>query len=269
MLKDSKKYAATGGFSVRPGLHAVFLVCASRTADPPRISRVKLSERPLGSIQHYGINVTIRKCWLVKFRRGGVAALGRTRQLNFPATFKNFAPGRVRLLHNAPRHFLRSRDATSAVEFALIGLPFLAILFAALQTAILLMAQEELETAVEKSARLVLTGQALNNGMTQAQFTSNVCGNLPALFNCNNLMVNMQTADSFADADPAAPALTYGSNGQVNNTWSYQPGNPGSIVVLQVMYQWPVFGSLLGFNLSNLPNGKHLLIATSVFKDEP
>lgn len=170
--------------------------------------------------------------------------------------------GRLR----SPIKFLRSRDGTSAVEFALIGLPFLAIIFATVQTAILLMAQEELETAVEKSGRLVLTGRAPS---TQTQFATDVCGYISALFNCNNLMVNMQTADSFADASPAAPTLTFNANGQVTNTWSYTPGSPGSIVVLQIMYQWPVFGGLLGFNLSNLPNGNHLLIATSVFKNEP
>lgn len=190
--------------------------------------------------------------------------------MNFLATIASLAQGlaaRPRL--KAPKSFLRSRDGTSAVEFALVGLPFFAILFAALQAAILLMAQEELETAVEKAGRLVLTGQATDDGTTEAQFATDVCGYLHALFNCGNLMINMQTADSFADVSPAAPTLTFGSNGQVTNTWSYDPGNPGSIEVLQVMYQWPVFGNLLGFGLSNLPNGKHLLIATSVFKNEP
>lgn len=162
--------------------------------------------------------------------------------------------------------FLRAKGGASAVEFGLVALPFFAIIFAALQMAILLMAQEELETAVEKAGRLVLTGRAPS---TQAAFAADVCGYLPALFNCSNLMVNMQTADSFSDASPAAPTLTYGSNGQVSNTWAYQPGSAGEIVVLQVMYQWPVFGSLLGFNLSNLPSGNHLLMATSVFKNEP
>jgi Flp pilus assembly protein TadG len=169
----------------------------------------------------------------------------------------------------SPIKFLRSRDGASAVEFGLIALPFLAIIFATLQSAILLMAQEELETAVEKAGRLVLTGQAVTQSLTQAQFTTKVCGYLSVLFNCNNLMVNMQTADTFSDASPAAPTLTFGSKGQVTNTWSYQPGSAGQIVVLQVMYQWPVFGHLLGFNLSNLPNGNHLLMATSVFKNEP
>lgn len=196
---------------------------------------------------------------------------GGSRQLRLRATIKNckrdLAPQFKWL--RPPLGFLRSEDGTSAVEFAMIALPFLAIIFATLQMAILLMAQEELETAVEKSGRLVLTGQVQNQNMTQAQFTNTICSNLVELFNCSNLMLNMQTATSLSAANPAAPTLTFGSNGQVTNTWSYQPGSPGSIVVLQVMYQWPVFGGLLGFNLSNLPNGNHLLMATSVFKNEP
>jgi Flp pilus assembly protein TadG len=191
--------------------------------------------------------------------------------LGFQAIIKSckraFAPRQARV--RSPIKFLRSRDGASAVEFGLIALPFLAIIFATLQAAILLMAQEELETAVEKSGRLVLTGQAVTQSLTQAQFTTKVCGYLSALFNCDNLMVNMQTADTFSDASPTAPTLTFGSKGQVTNTWSYQPGSAGEIVVLQVMYQWPVFGNLLGFNLSNLSNGNHLLMATSVFKNEP
>jgi Flp pilus assembly protein TadG len=217
------------------------------------------------------LRVTIGKCSFVKFGRSDVDTSKRITALDLLAITKSCERGlascRKRL--RSPAKFLRSRDGTSAVEFALIGLPFLAIIFATLQTALLLMAQEELETAVEKAGRLVLTGQAQSQNLTQSQFTNDVCANLVALFSCSNLMVNMQTSDSFSDANPAAPTLTFGSNGQVSNSWTYTPGSPGSIVVLQVMYQWPVYGSLLGFNLSNLSNGNHLLIATSVFKNEP
>ncbi|HKH81323.1 MAG TPA: TadE/TadG family type IV pilus assembly protein [Methylovirgula sp.] len=214
------------------------------------------------------MRVTIKKCSFVKLARRYVDVQGQIRQLRLEAIIKNrkrdLAP-RFKWLR-PPLGFLRSEDGTSAVEFAMIALPFLAIIFATLQTAILLMAQEELETAVEKSGRLILTGQA---PATLALFTTDVCKDLHALFNCSNLMINMQTSDTFSDASPAAPTLTYNAQGQVTNTWSYQPGSPGSIEVLQVMYQWPVFGGLLGFNLSNLPNGNHLLMATSVFKNEP
>jgi hypothetical protein len=39
--------------------------------------------------------------------------------------------------------------------------------------------------------------------------------------------------------------------------------------VVRVMYQWPVFGGPLGFNLSNLPNGNRLIMAAAAFQNEP
>ena len=35
------------------------------------------------------------------------------------------------------------------------------------------------------------------------------------------------------------------------------------------MYQWPVYVSLLGFNLSDMAGGKRLLMATAAFRNEP
>jgi hypothetical protein len=35
------------------------------------------------------------------------------------------------------------------------------------------------------------------------------------------------------------------------------------------MYQWPVFGGPLGFNLANLSNGNRLIMAAAAFQNEP
>jgi len=40
-------------------------------------------------------------------------------------------------------------------------------------------------------------------------------------------------------------------------------------VVVTLYYEWPIYVSLLGNNLSNLNGSKRLLVATSVFKNEP
>jgi hypothetical protein len=114
-----------------------------------------------------------------------------------------------------------------------------------------------------------MTGQAQTAGMTQSQFATWVCGQTFALFTCGNFMINVQNYSSFASASTATPALTFDANGNVNNTWSYSTGNPGDIVVVQVMYQWPVVLGPLSFSLSNLSNGNRLLISTAVFKSEP
>lgn len=178
--------------------------------------------------------------------------------------------GALQRVRRLVRVFARNERAASAVEFAMLGLPLFAVIFAALQTAIVLMAEQELQTAVEESARQVMTGQVTSSSgqsttMTQAQFQTKVCSYLVALFNCSNLMVNMQTANSFAAASTGAPS----SQALQTNQWSYQSGTAGSVVVLQVMYEWPVIGGIMGYNLSNLSNGERLLMATAVFQNEP
>ncbi len=164
---------------------------------------------------------------------------------------------------------LACRSGAVAIEFAMVCLPFVALIFAILQTGLLFLAQQELETAVEQSGRLVMTGQVQNQGLTQAQFATDVCQQIYAFFNCSNLMIDMQTYTSFSSANTGEPTLTFNAKGQVTNVWSYTPGQAGDIVVLRVMYQWPVFARLLSFNLSNLSNGNHLMMATAVFKNEP
>jgi hypothetical protein len=49
----------------------------------------------------------------------------------------------------------------------------------------------------------------------------------------------------------------------------YSAGGPGDIVVVRLFYQWPLFVTGLGYNISNLTGQKRLLVATAAFKNEP
>jgi len=165
--------------------------------------------------------------------------------------------------------FARGEDGAAALEFAIVAAPFIALVLATLQTALAFFAGQVLESAVADSSREILTGSAQNAGMSQSGFTNAVCGKVQALFNCGGLMVDVQTANSFASANTSMPTLTFNGSGTVSNSWSFQPGNPGDIVVMRVMYQWPVFLGPLGLGLSNESNGSLLLMATATFKNEP
>jgi Flp pilus assembly protein TadG len=177
------------------------------------------------------------------------------------------ASGRKRLA--AVAGFARRDDGAAALEFAIVAAPFIALLLATMQTALAFFAGQVLESAVVDSSRAILTGSAQNSSTSQSGFASTVCGKVQALFNCSNLMIDVQTASSFASANTAKPTLTYDGTGKVTNNWAFQPGNPGEIVVMRVMYEWPVFLGPLGLNLSNESNGKLLLMATATFKNEP
>jgi Flp pilus assembly protein TadG len=165
------------------------------------------------------------------------------------------------------RRFLRHRGGSAAVEFAFVALPFLALLFAIIQTALVFFAQEALETLTATAGRLILTGQAQAQNLTQTSFKTQVCAEVVALFNCAaGININVQTFSSFSSVTYPSPV----TNGQFQNTgFVYQPGGPGDVVVVQIFYQWPIFVDLMGLNLANLGNSSRLLVATAAFRNEP
>jgi Flp pilus assembly protein TadG len=171
--------------------------------------------------------------------------------------------------------FIRDRRGVTAVEFALIAAPFLALLVAIIQTFLVFFAQELLEAAVMQASRQIMTGQTQaqtsgdSNAVAMAAFHQTVCNNVSVLFNCTGLMVDVEVATSWSVANTAAPVLTYNGSGQVTNTWQFTPGNAGDIVIVKVIYLWPVFLGPLGFNLANQANGTRMIMATAAFQNEP
>ncbi len=175
----------------------------------------------------------------------------------------------LRKLAGEIRRFAGARRAATAVEFALIAAPFLATLIAILEVTIFLFAQQVLQNAASEAGRLFMTGQAQNSNTTQAQFETEVCPMISALFSCSSLMVNVQSYTSFSGANASEPALTFNSQGQVSNTWSYDPGTPGEVMVVQLIYQWPIVSGPLGYVLSSLGNGHAEMMGVSAFRVEP
>ncbi|GLR83795.1 TadE/TadG family type IV pilus assembly protein [Bradyrhizobium iriomotense] len=166
------------------------------------------------------------------------------------------------------RAFFADRKGATAVEFALIGAPFIALLLAIIQTFLVFFAQQLLEQVVNQASRAILTGQAQAQSMTKAQFANAVCSNVVILFDCQGLMIDVQVASAWSSANTGMPTLTYDAQGNVSNTWQYSPGNQGDIVVVRVMYLWPVYLGPLGFNLANQSNGSRLIMASTAFMNE-
>ncbi len=172
------------------------------------------------------------------------------------------------------RRLGRDENGASAVEFALVVIPFVAFLLAALQTSIILFMGDALQSATQKAARQVMTGQTSANNTSQAQFKAVVCANLPSLFqgsgsSCPNLIVDVQSANSFSSLNTATITPTYNASGAPTTTGNYNFGSAGSAVIVRAMYNWPSFNLPLGFNLQDQTNGTYLLVGTAVFQNEP
>lgn len=164
--------------------------------------------------------------------------------------------------------FRRNRRGSAAVEFALVAPVFFALLFAIIETATMFFASQVLETITQDSARMILTGQAQNLSYTQAQFQAYVCTQIPALFDCSKVYVDVESWPPNSTF-PLTLSTQIDASGNFINNMQYDPGGPGSVVVVRLFYQWPLFVTGLGYNISNLAGNQRLLAATAAFQNEP
>jgi Flp pilus assembly protein TadG len=164
------------------------------------------------------------------------------------------------------RRFRRSRRASAALEFAMVAPIFFALLFAIIETAMMFFASQVLETITQNSARMIFTGQAQQASYTQAQFATYVCGQVPALFDCTKIYIDVENYPSFTNV---TINNQIDASGNFINNMQYSPGGAGDIVVVRLFYQWPIFVTNLGYNITNLSGSMRLLTASAAFKNEP
>jgi Flp pilus assembly protein TadG len=174
-------------------------------------------------------------------------------------------------VRNVLRRFRRNRRGSTAVEFALVAPLFFALLFAILEAAIVFFAGQLLELGTAESARLMMTHQAQDSGMTETAFKTNLCNRIKVLFNCDGNLGNI-TVDVKVFTPGTAITITDPIvSGSLTGPFSYSlppSGSPNTIVV-RAFYKWPLFVTGLGFNLANLNGSQRLLAATAAFHVEP
>jgi Flp pilus assembly protein TadG len=165
------------------------------------------------------------------------------------------------------RRFARGNDGIAAVEFGIVAAPFLALMFAIMETAIVFFASQTLETAVADSSRLIMTGQVQTGNFTETKFKQAVCAKILGLFDCaNGIKIDVKKYSGFSSINNSKPI---DAKGNLLTNFGYDPGKQGDIVVVRLMYEWPIYVSLLGFSLSDLSGGKRLIMATAAFRNEP
>lgn len=169
--------------------------------------------------------------------------------------------------HHLPfRRLARSESGATAIEFALVVAPFMISIFSFFEIGLVLLAQEELQTATSQASRLIMTGSAQSQSLTASQLQQQVCSHLDITFDCTHLYVNVQTFSSFSSVSMLNPIQKGAVNTKLLN---YSTGNPGDIVLMQVFYQLPVVTAFMGSTLTNLSGNYRLIQATAVFRNEP
>jgi Flp pilus assembly protein TadG len=165
--------------------------------------------------------------------------------------------------------FARAQDGATVVEFAIVALPFFALMFGVIELGFLFLVATMLDNATTDAARLIRTGQLQTSGTgTAASFVASICNELTWLPNCtSNMSVNVQTFASFSSMTPTNPV----NNGVLanQNTMAFAPGGAAQIVLVQSFYKWKLFVPALDTPATPVNGGSTVITATAVFRNEP
>lgn len=167
--------------------------------------------------------------------------------------------------------FKRSTSGATAVEFALIAPVFMLIIMAIVEVSLIFFATVNLDGAATDAARRIRTGQSQQSGDSVTDFSTALCAKLDTMFDCDKLQTDVRTMASFTAIQTAVDVgIEYDPiTGEVI-TYGFAPGASGDIVIVRVMYLWPINTPLMGAFFETLPGtSKILLASTAVFQNEP
>lgn len=167
------------------------------------------------------------------------------------------------------RNSLRNCDGTTAVEFGLVGLPFVMLMLGIVAVGLFFFTTFALESAVEQASRLIRIGAVQQTGMTAAQFKEKVCSHLPAYVDCRGKMrVSVQSYSDFASIE--TPSCTDDDGGLIApEKTTFRTGSASDVVLVTACYEWELAARLPFVKLGSTPNGAALIQASSVFRTEP
>lgn len=168
------------------------------------------------------------------------------------------------------RSFARDTRGATLVEFAILAPIFFAILAAILQTSLQFLAAQVLESAVYDASRTIRVGQAQRETWTVSDYKKTVCDRLYGLFgDCSDLHVNVRQIDNFRSANYSVPLdLKCLKDCKWTEGEVWAPGVASSVVLVQVYYRYPSIVPV-PFATTALPDGRRLLGAATIFRNEP
>lgn len=176
------------------------------------------------------------------------------------------------------RRWRRDDSGVTAVEFGLVALPFVMLLFGIMSVCLFYFANFTIENAVWQAGRGIRTGQlqqskgayagAITNADRKAVFKKAMCDRAPTFFDCESkVVIIVQNNANFSGI--SEPSCS--NNGTIvsDSSAGFNTGGAGAVVLVTVCYPWDFGGKLPFFKMGNLNDGSLLMQASVAFRTEP
>jgi Flp pilus assembly protein TadG len=176
------------------------------------------------------------------------------------------------------RRWRGDESGATAVEFAIIAMPFLMLLFGIMTVCLFYFANFAIENATWQAARAIRTGQVqqgkgvytgtTTNADKKAAFKKALCAAAPSFLDCNSkAVVIVQSNANFGSI--SQPSCTSNGNVISDSSAAFNTGSGSSVVLVTVCYPWQFGNKLPLLKLGNLNDGSRLMQASVAFRTEP
>lgn len=174
------------------------------------------------------------------------------------------------------KRFKTNKDGSTAIEFAMLALPFSGLLFAILETSIVFFLTSTMSNALSSASREIRTGQfQAGCADSKEKFKEAVCSRMGGLGNCDQrLRIDVVKSStnkfemSLLPADAEEDATKPNEETPIPDS-TYTSSNAGDVVIVRAQYYHKL--ALPGF-ITFLPNRNgnvRMLQSTTAFKNEP
>ncbi len=170
------------------------------------------------------------------------------------------------------RRYGKSENGATAVEFAMVGFPFFAMLGVILETGSMMFVEFGLQSGVQEASRQARTGQAQSAALTVAQYKSLICKNAALVSKCGtNITVYANSYASWAQLATNMPSfINIGvKDDGTDNPTAYKLGAPVCPSILVATYDWKFMMPMMNY-MGNIKSGtERRLVGFAMFQTEP
>lgn len=160
----------------------------------------------------------------------------------------------------------KNEEGSTAVEFALVGIPFILMVIGIIEMALMFTSQSLLEASTSEAARQVRVG-AVQQGGGEDVFQDALCDFASVLIPCADIQYQVVSVDSFEEAGDF-PDAEFDEDGNLEDQ-QFDPGGVSDVVMIRVAYKYPIKTPMMKLILTNNNDDSRILLSTVVLQTEP
>lgn len=162
----------------------------------------------------------------------------------------------------------RRTDGAVAIEFALVALPFFAMVIGLLEVSLMYASAVVLEGGTVQAARAIRTGQVQQSANPEETFKDLLCARTASVIPCESLRYEVihPPGDTFGDLEGVPPQ--YDDDGNLESQ-GFDAGGISDVVVIRTSYRYRFITPMMAPLLSAASDHGVTLLSTVTLRSEP